>query len=370
MTRAGIASFLSHHVLSYPPETGAGAGGERAHGAGSTAGAVDRGDAGDQGDQGDDDGGDQGDAGDQGDGGDDDRELEGLSDDYREMERSLDGLDPDKRYANAKTRLRRYARSLNRSQPILEQLRDAQGQPLNLTQVQRMRALAADMEELEQFFQTDPEALQYVIGRKNKGGGAAGGGRETADEAFVDPYADESKVWFDTTTDAGQKFLAQLRTDAKDKWELRQEIKRLRGGFEGIARTEGTRQDREIEGNWKTAALAAAKQAGLSGDLMTGFVNAVYADYRIAKAEKRLGRVSPQQVVERHLGFYRRLGGGQRRAAAADTSRRVANNGARPGPQRRGSPTTATDTGKTPGTIKDARKSFFERIRGNAAARS
>jgi hypothetical protein len=366
MTRAGIASFLSHHVLSYPPDANAGAGG------GGRAAAGDAGaDAGADGGRVQDDLGN--DSPDDADGGagdhDDDPDLEGLSDDYREMERSLDGLDPDKRYANAKTRLRRYARSLNRSQPILEQLRDAQGQPLNLQQVQRMRELARDMEELEQFFQTDTEALQYVLARKNKGGAGAGG-RETADEQFVDPYADESKVWFDTTTEAGQKFLAQLRTDAKDKWELRQEIKRLRGGFEGIARTEGTRQDREVEGNWKTAALAAAKQAGLTGDLMTGFVNAVYADFRIAKAEKRLGRVSPQQVVERHLGFYRRLGGGQRRAAAADTSRRVANNGARPGPQRRGSPTTATDTGKTPGTIKDARKSFFERIRGNAAARS
>lgn len=330
--------------------------------------------AGDGGGGGDDGAGDGGgDAGEQGDGdaGDDgadpqaDRRAAGddddadLTDEEREREELLNTLTPEERAKRARTWNRRTSRQLRAIAPIAERFRGKDGRYLTVDEIDRIRNKAADQEEIEAFYAEHPDLLQEMLKRKN-------GARTepAAAAAFVDPFANEADLPFDTTSPEGKWFVEQHRRQARENFELKQTLTRLEQALGGVHERDTQRSLAQAENTWKTETLAAAKTAGLAGDDLQDFVNGVYANFRLARAEKRLDKVDRKQIIERALRPFKRNRTAGTRQAAAGAHQRAAHNTGVPRPGNRGAagPANPQDTNRPAGTIKDARKGFFARV--------
>lgn len=340
-------------LLMAPPEAGAGGGAAAGDG-----GAGDGGDAGDQGD-----GGDAGDGG-AGDG-DEGLHTRGDAGDGDE-DPDDDGLAPE--VANdpkrLRTRLRRTQRQLKPFRDLEGTLRDrATGRLLTPQEVTRRMQLAEDQEELNSFFAEHPDVLQQVLERKR------GGGRAAQAEEFQDPFADLTKLPFDATDESGRFFVDQFRTQAKENFELRQMLKRIEQGLTGVQQTTQRERLGRVEQQWRDTTLSAAKEAGLAGEDLQDFVNGVYRDFQLFGATKKLDRANVQEVITRNLRPFRRAAAGRTRGQAATQQQQARTNGGKPQPHRQGAPTTAQarTTGKE--TLKDSRRSFFERAGQPAPAR-
>lgn len=329
-------------------------------------GGGDGGDGGDGGGTGG-DGGDGADGGDAGDGrGDGDRRAAGdgqggdgdddLDDDEREREELLNSLTPEEQNKRIRTWNRKNARALKALRPIAEMFRGPDGRFMSPQEIQRIRSLASDMEEFEPLLQSDPDLVKTILEKKNGRGRTA-----VAEEQFVDPYADETKFPFDTSTDAGRWMLENARRDARDKWELKQQLKGLQQALGDVNTRDTTRTIQQHEQSWKSAVRTAA--AELPDYMRQPFADAVRGIFEVAKREGRLERLNVKQIVDRYLEPYKRSTKGQARRDAGTRQAGAERNRNLPPPHNRGRAATAQETNrKDVGTIRDGRKSFFARI--------
>lgn len=259
--------------------------------------------------------------------------------------------------ANVRTRLRRTQRQIKTIAPIADVFRDpATGRYLTPQEAATERQLAADMRDIRAFYDEHPDLLQTMLERRRTGAQPA------AAPAYEDPFADEATLPFDTASDSGRWFLEQHRRQHRENFELRQTLQRLEQGLSGVAERDTQRTLTQAEEAWKVDTLAAAKTAGLTGDDLEDFVNSVYANFRLGRAEKRLDRLDRRQVIEKALRPFKRSRTAGTRQAAAAAGSRVAN---QPGLPRTGTrdgaaPANPKDTNRV-GTIRDGRKDFFAR---------
>lgn len=335
---------------------GSGAGGDGGDQGDGDAGDGDRGDgaAGD-GDAGD--GGDRRAAVDRGDAGDGDDDI---TDEEREREELLAALPPEEQAKRARTWNRKNQRTVRTLTPIAEQFRDPRsGRYLTPQEVARIRSKAADQEELEEFFNEHPDLLNEVIKRKKGGGRTA---EAAAAEAFADPYANENDIPFDTASPEGKFLVGFMREAKRENHDLRQSVKRLEQALTGVNERDTQRTFTQIEATWKDETMRAATTAGLQGDDLQDFVNGVYSQFRLGKAERRLDKLDRKAIIERALRPFKRNRSAGDRRSAADAQRRAEGNTRVPRPGQRGAaqPANPNDTNRT-GTIRDGRKSFFAR---------
>jgi hypothetical protein len=312
-------------------------------------------------DNGNDDGGDDGgdldqDTGD-GDGGDDDDE------ELSEREALLDALPVEEREKRVRTWNRATSRKLKKLAPIAELMRGPDGRFLPPHEVQKMRQDATDMRELNAFFAEHPDVVQQILERKK---GSAGTGQPPA-STYQDPYADEEKLPLNMQDEAARFVVQQLRNLDKTNHDLREELAALKGVAGTIQQNDVQRSMAAVENHWKTSTQAEARRQGLDERQTAMFINSVWKTFELAKAQKILKRVDMKQVFAREL----KLLGVSRRRTVADTARRAERVTQIPRPAGRGqtAATTATDTNKNAGTIKDARKSFFTRLGQSATPR-
>jgi hypothetical protein len=303
------------------------------------------------------------DGGDLDDGGADDGPLDAGADgdpdadeDLRELEEDLAQLPPEAQQKRIRTRYRRASRQLRTVRPIAEMFRDPSGRFLPADEVQRIVHDARDMREVNAFLTEHPDLMQQMLERRRGGGGR----KPEAPTAFQDPFADEAALPLDMTNEASRFVVQHLRDARRENFELRQMLEDIRRGVGGMQQTEAERRLADTETTWRTSTLEAAQRAGLDERSRQLFVNAVWKSFELAKARNILGRVDLKQVITRELKPY----AGQRRRQVADTQTRAQHATTVPRPAGRGQTAAASaqDTNKSAGTLKDARKSFFERI--------
>lgn len=325
---------------------GAGADTTGAAGAGGDAGSDDHSD----GNGGPDDAGEAG-AGD--DAGDDDqaRGAAGTDDDDDDEDA---GLSPEVRDdpKRLRTHRRRLQRQLSAVRPIAERFRGPDGKFLDARQVDTIVSRARDMEEFEQLFEQHPDLLQEIIARKR--GGAKG--KPAAAAAAAGDEFDESALPFETESKQG-KFFANMARQLHDSQRLTRQLSEQLTQFQ---RTDTTRTVAQIETTWKTATLKAAEQVPEVS--RRTFVNAVHRAFELAKVRGQLGRANVQRILEQELEPYVRANRGKARQDAAGAQRRAEHSTTVPRPGNRGQTTAASPSATNKvGTIRDGRKSFFER---------
>lgn len=259
-----------------------------------------------------------------------------------------------------RTHLRRTQRQFGKVRPIAERFRDpSTGQYMQPQQIDRMLGRSQDMEELETFFADNPDIVQAIVERRQ--GGARRPGAADPD-AWVDPFAKEDDLPWDTTTPEGKKFLELFRDGNKTQHELRTQIKRLEGQLGQVNQRDTTRTLAGIESTWKTSTLAAANK--VPAEYRENFVTSVWRAFELAKTKRQLGKVRVDQIIERELKPYVRATRGAQRSTAAGAQRTAEHNTTIPRPGARGT-TSAADpnaSNKGVGTIRDGRKSFFSRL--------
>lgn len=333
--------FSVQAPLMSPPDAGAGGGDAGGDGdAGAGDGAAGDGDAG--GDAGDGDGAARQAAGDEEEDPDDDGLAPEIANDPKRL----------------RTRLRRTQRQLKPFRDVEGALRDpASGRLLTPQEITRRFSLADDQAELNAFFAEHPDMLEQILERKRGGGRREAAAKPT----FVDPFADPSKLPFDATDEAGRFFVDNMRAQAKENFELRELLNEIREGQQGLQ--QGVQRERlsRVEETWKTNTLGAAKAAGLDAEDTKDFVNNVYRDFRLLGAEKKLDKADVNAVIARNIRPFSRHAAGRSRGAAATQQRMADGNSRRPQPQRQGAPTTAQAKTNSKETIKDGRRTFFER---------
>lgn len=363
MFRRHLIAFSTWSPLTpfLAPPDGAGGGGAPAAG-GSDAAAGDGGadDHTSVGDGGPDDDG----AGDPGDRGDGDRgQADDHDDDPDNDDREFDALPPDQQAKTARTRLRRYQRQFKTLRPIADMFRGPDGRLMPTQDVQRRLAAAADWEEMNEFLQQHPDIVGQILERKNRGGR---GPAEPQRKEFEDPFADESKLPFDTTTDAGKFIVNHLRNHAKENFELRQLVDELRNGVTDVRRRDSQRSLQQTEGEWKNRTLEAARAAGLDKADLQLFVESVWNVFERGKLTRSLNRLNLQDVIAKKLAPFK----ARRRSNVAGQQQRAEHGRTVPPPAGRGRTTAATPNDKNNvGTIKDARKSLFTRLGMSAGPR-
>lgn len=338
--------------------------------AGGAGGGADAGEGGDAGaDEGDT--GDGGDAGDGGEGEDAQHTGGDDQDDFTEDDEASDAIDttlPDDvknhpRFKQLRTWNRRHQRQLSALRPIVEHFRGRNSR-LSPMEISRLISRAQDMEELEPLFGQHPDLVQTILERK------AGKGRPAAadpDEAFVDPFADETKAPFDTTTESGRMLLALFRDNAKTVHEQKVAMRRLERQLGTVAERDVTRTMGEHEGRWKTATLEAIK--GLPDAEQRAVVAIVQTKFDLAKERRQLGSINPRQIIEQAIAPFKRAAKGQQRRTVAGQQQRAERNNTLPRANGSGRTTAASpadSNNKNSGTIKDARKSFFKRLEMSA----
>lgn len=273
-----------------------------------------------------------------------------------------DGIDtlPEK---NVRTRLRRLERAFKtRHQPILSLFTDPRtGQLLDPRDVAAMTTRARDMEELEVILQENPKLTRQILDiREGKGGGRAG---DAAVDAALEDAFNEAGVPFETDSDSG-KYLLGL---AKDVHELKRENKKLLAQLGEVNQRDGARTMQSVETAWKSRTLAEC--ADLPEELKALAVPAVQARFAALRASRQLGRIDARRLIAEIVAPYRKLAKGRTRTAAADAQRRATNNQQRPNAVTRGTGPARPGDSNTPKrgeTIRDAKKSFFERVGGSA----
>lgn len=288
-----------------------------------------------------------------------DRRAAGGDDDDDDVDQDLppEIRDDPKRL---RTHLRRTQRQFGRVRPIAERFRDpSTGQYMQPQQIDRVLGRAQDMEELETFFAENPDIVQGIVARRQAGGRRGGA---TPEDAFVDPFANEDDLPWDTKTPEGKKFLELFRDGAKSNHDLKTQIKRLEGQLGQVNQRDTTRTIAGIESAWKTSTLAAA--AKVPEQYRETFVNSVWRTFALAKAQRQLGKVQLRDVIERELKPYVRAARGAQRTTAAGAQRAAEHNTTIPRPGARGSTSAAgpNDSNKSVGTIRDGKKSFFARL--------
>lgn len=327
---------------------------------------------------GDGDAGGEGDGDAGGDGGDGGAGDEGEGDSYRQHaggdgEDDFEDDDPDEaidtalpeeikthpRFKQLRTRNRRYQRQMSALRPIVEHFRSRNSR-LSAEEISRVLNRAQDMEELEPLFAQHPDLVQSILERK------AGRGRTAAadaDDAFVDPYADESKLPFDTSNDTGRALLALFRENAKTVHELKVANRRLERQVGTVAERDTHRTIADHERGWKSATLAAVQ--GLPDAEQRAVVAIVQTKFDLAKERRQLGRINPRQVIDEALAPFKRAARGRQRQSVAGQQQRAERNTTLPRTHSQGRTAAASPSdsnNKNNGTIKDGRKSFFLRI--------
>jgi hypothetical protein len=258
-----------------------------------------------------------------------------------------------------RTRLRRTQRQFGAVRPIADRFRDDNGRFLPPQEIDRVIGRAQDMAELEQFFEQHPDIIQTIAERRRRGGQPAAAA--AADEQFQDPFADPKfKAEWDESTPSGRQFLELFRDRAREAWQLRRDLKAVQQTLTQLTQRDTTRTVAGIETTWKTATLAAAAQVPEVS--RRTFVNAVYRAFELAKTRGQLGKVNVQRLIQSELEPYVRANRGRQRQTVAGQQQRAERNTTIPRPGR-GQTTAAqaTETNRV-GTIRDGRKSFFERI--------
>lgn len=256
-----------------------------------------------------------------------------------------------------RTRHRRLQRQMGEVRPIADRFRGPDGKYMSPDQIDRMRARAQDMDEVQQLLDANPDILQSMLERRNGRPAAA------ARDDYQDLFPDDAAIPWDTADPASKTLVDTLRKFHRDIHDLRKENTQLKQGLGTVHERDTARSAQEVEDSWKTQTLAAAKAAGLTGDDHDHFVNSVYLNFRLARAEKRLGKVNRAAILEQALRPFKRTRVAGDRRAAADAHARADANGTRPQPGSRGAttPARASDTNRS-GTLKDAREGFFARI--------
>lgn len=280
-----------------------------------------------------------------------------------ELDEDESDLPPDVRDdpKRLRTRYRRLQRQHGTVARIAERFRGTDGRYLPPEEIDRVRARAADMDEVQALLDENADIVQLMLERKRGGGRAA---EPAAEEPWQDPYAAVlDKLPFDPEHASSQWFLNEFRRLDKVNHELRSALKKVEQGVGSVQQRETQRTEQQIEGTWKTETLAAARTANLAGEDLEDFVNTVYANFRAGKAERRLDKLNRQQIIERALRPFKRARTAGSRQAAVGAHTRAEGNRTLPGPHSRAaaSPATAHDT-NTVGTIKDGRRSFFKRL--------
>jgi hypothetical protein len=292
-------------------------------------------------------------------GGSDDRSGDDPDDDELA---ELDSLPPDAQLKNARTRLRRYQRQFRTLRPIADLFRSEDGRYLAPQEVQRRLNAAADWDEMHPFLQQHPDIVAQILERKNRGTGPVADQRPQ----FEDPFKDEDKLPFDTSTEAGRFIVDNLRGMAKQNFELRQQIEELRTGVTEVKQNEGRRSLASVENTWKSRTLEAATKAGLDEADKRLFVESVWNVFERGKLTRSLARLNLQQVIDQKLAPFK----GRRRATVAGQQGRAERGRIVPPPAGRGRTTAAAATDRNnAGTIKDARKSLFSRLGMSAPPR-
>lgn len=263
-----------------------------------------------------------------------------------------------------RTHLRRTQRQFGKVRPIAERFRNpTTGQYMQPQEIDRVLGRAQDMAELETFFADHPDVVQTILEKRRGGKGAVA----AAEDTFQDPFANPADLPWDTETPEGKKFLELFRDGARHTHELRQHIKRLEGQLGQVNQRDTTRTLAGIENTWKSATLAAA--ARVPDHLRESFVTNVWRAYELAKHTKALGRVQVQQVLERELKPYLRAARGAQRQTVAGAQRSAEHNNNIPRPGTRSNGAANPKDSNKAGTIKDARKSFFDRVGMNPTTR-
>lgn len=346
---------------------------DAAGGGGAADGNGDGGEGGDGGDGGEGEGqGDgEGDGEEAGAGGathDDDDELD---DDERDREELLQTLTPEEREKRVRTWNRRQARQLKHALPIAERFRDREGRFLPMEEIDRRLIRAREMDEFDEFLRENDDLVPLILDRKNgkkKGRTAAAGGDD--DEAFQDPFADETKVPWDTASESGRAFLELFRRGAKENHELKQTLRRLERSLGDVTQRETHRTLAQHEDLWRSAVRAAAAQ--IPEPSRQAFADAVRGVFEVAKRDRTLGRLNVQQIIKGYLTPFQKAAKGQQRTNAAGQQRRAEGNRTLPRPGGPGRTTVASpqdSNNKKNETIRDARKSFFVRLGMSVPAR-
>lgn len=267
---------------------------------------------------------------------------------------------PEDRAKRYRTRARRAQRQVRALRPIADRFRDtATGRFLDARQLDQMVGRARDMEEFETLLDEHPDLVQEILKRK-KGGRAAAA--EPADEAFVDPFADESQLPWDMTQPGAKALVDHLRRQARENHDLRQSLKKIEGGITQLGQRESQRTVAQHETAWRNETRRVLDQVPEYS--RQTFVNAVHRAFELAKTRGTLGRLKAADIIGRELAPFAKHAKQQRRTAAAGAQHRAENNNNRPGPSRgRTAPVDAnTRNEQQTGTIKDGRKSFFARL--------
>lgn len=359
----GLCAVFAAPLFSMVPHldaADAGGGGGAADDAGADGAGAAGDDDGAGGAAGDDDGGDPDDEERQAAGGDPDDDDEndeaGLPENVRNDPKWL------------RTQRRKLQREVAPLRPLKDRLRGPDGRFLTADELDRRFGKARDMEEFESLLSEQPDLVQIILDRKaGKGRPAAAGADE---DAFQDPFADDAAVPWDVTTDTGRAFRDLFRNQAKENHALKQSLRRLERSLGDVTTRETTRTLAQHEDHWRAAVRTAATQ--LPAEARQAFADAVRGVFEVAKRDKTLGRLNVQQVIERYVTPYRKAAKGQQRTNAAGQQRRAEGNRQLPrsGAPGRTSVATANDTNKPgAGTIKDAKKSFYERLGMQAPAR-
>lgn len=263
------------------------------------------------------------------------------------------------KFKQLRTWNRRRQRQLSALRPIVDHFRDRNSR-LSPQEITRLISRAQDMEELEPLFGQHPDLVQTILERK------AGKGRQAAadpDEAFVDPFADETKAPFDTTTESGRVLLALFRDNAKTSHDQKIALRRLERQLGTVAERDTTRTIGEVEGRWKTATLDAIK--GLPDAEQRAVVAIVQTKFDLAKERRQLGSINPRQIIEQAIAPFKRAAKGQQRRTVAGQQQRAERNTTLPranGSGRTAAASANDSNTKNSGTIKDARKSLFARL--------
>lgn len=283
-------------------------------------------------------------------GGDDDEDDDGDDED-------LATATPEDRAKRYRTRARRAQRQARSMRPIAERFRGPDGKFLPPQDVDRMVGRARDMEELEQFFSEHSDIVQTILERK-RGGRSAASAR--AEDAFIDPFADEASLPWDTTQPGGKALVEHLRRQARENHELRQTLKGIEQRFTQVDQRETQRTVAQHEERWKSLTLNAVKQVPEAS--RTTFANAVHRAFKLLEARGQLGRVDPRKVVMDELRPFIRAARGEKRRTTADAQRRAENNNNRPAPTRARTAPADPHATNSVGTIRDGKKSFFARL--------
>lgn len=260
-----------------------------------------------------------------------------------------------------RTRTRRYQRQVRAMRPIAEMFRDQNGKFLSPAEVSRRLSLAQDMEELEPLLGANPDLVNRILELKR--GGRPAAAAEDVEDEFQDPFADESKIPWDTSTESGKAFVALFRELKKAQHDLKVENRRLQRQVGEV----GTHQQNftlaQHESFWKKNTLAALKD--VPAEAHQAVVSALQSRFELAKHQKTLGRVNVKQLIDQIVTPFRTAGNGRRRVDAGTRQRTAEGNRNTPRPQDQGHrrPAAADERNKTNvGTIKEARQSFFSRI--------